>query len=118
VVWLVHITLQNFCVCRVPLDCVLLPTISNLLVFIAHPSSMVLPVAKLSVGEIAEAHNVRPYDIYIRFKKEICSVSFTFHNLFAALKYDKVLGVVCTVNVNCEVEVHSSVQGSLKTVEN
>jgi hypothetical protein len=40
---------------------------------------MVLPIAKLSVGEIAEAHNVRPHDIYIRFKKEICSVSFTLY---------------------------------------
>jgi hypothetical protein len=69
------------CFCSVPLDCVLLPTLANLLVFIAHPSSLVLPVAKLSVGEIAEAHNVRPYDIYVRFKKEICGVSFTLHYL-------------------------------------
>jgi hypothetical protein len=71
-----------FCFCSVPLDCVLLPALANLLVFIAHPSSLVLPVAKLSVGEIAEAHNVRPYDIYIRFKKEICGVSFSLPYLF------------------------------------
>ena len=73
---------KTFCFCSVPLDCVLLPTLANLLVFIAHPSSLVLPVAKLSVGEIAEAHNVRPYDIYIRFKKEICNVSFCLTYLF------------------------------------
>jgi hypothetical protein len=72
----------TFCFCSVPLDCVLLPTLANLLVFIAHPSSLVLSVAKLNVGETAEAHNVRPCDIYIRFKKEICSVSFSLPYLF------------------------------------
>jgi hypothetical protein len=72
----------TFYFCSVPLDCVLLPTLANLLVFIAHPSSLVLPVAKLNVGEIAEAHNVRPNDIYIRFKKEICCVSFFLPYLF------------------------------------
>lgn len=86
---LLFVPLQNFFF-RVPLDCVLLPTLANLLMFIAHPSSMVLPLAKLSVGEIAEAHNVRPCDIYIRFKKEICGVSFTV-NYFLKNKDD----IVC-----------------------
>ncbi|XP_069694965.1 serine/threonine-protein kinase ATR isoform X2 [Periplaneta americana] len=59
---------------RVPLDCVLMPTFTNLLLLIAHPASLVLHVGMMSVGEIAEAHNVSPYDIYIRFKKEMCEV--------------------------------------------
>jgi hypothetical protein len=77
---------KMFCIFSVPLDCVLLPTLANLLVFIAHPLSLVLPVAKLSVGEIAEAHNVRPYDIYVRFKKEICGVSFALCNLLVSFR--------------------------------
>ncbi|PSN55788.1 hypothetical protein C0J52_02469 [Blattella germanica] len=62
----------------VPMDCVLLPCVSLLFMFIQHPLSVTLPIAMNGLNRIIEERGMTAVQIYVRFKPEICNLMADF----------------------------------------
>lgn len=53
-----------------------------MLLFVAHPYSSMAKVVKIYIKDIAKAHNLKPANLYNRYKKELSKVYFHIKILF------------------------------------